>query len=544
VAVLRRYTWLTEEAVSGREWVWLMVTPLTGGLAAALPLVLVAGAVVGAVRWPASVAVPVGLVLVILAVAIAPLMIALHVRWTRDLLGPAGESWWYTSGVGPAVNRSSLAARTGARLAVLSVVAFAFGLLQTVALVLSWGRFLPWLVIAGRPFLDYYRRQARGWTNDDYASPYHPVPEPTGPDADGRYRVGRSLIADRGIALAAERRATTLTDPATWRDLLWMVASPWLVPLALLPVLLIAFGFFGLVLMPPFWMCWSAPVGIVSGDWVQAFYLWSVLPFDAVPGFLSPMVGLALTAVGLLIAPPLLRLRRWWDGLLLRPTAAARLAQRIQHLTESRADALDTEAAELRRIERDLHDGAQARLVSVGLSLGTVERLLETDPDAARALLAHARESSATALTELRNLVRGIHPPVLAERGLADAVRAVALDCPVPVDVTVSSPRRLEAPVESAAYFAVCEILANAIRHGGANRVSVDLAYGESTLTIVVRDDGQGGADPVRGTGLRGIIRRLGAFDGVLHLQSPPGGPTVVTMEIPHVSSSSRTSAS
>jgi signal transduction histidine kinase len=178
------------------------------------------------------------------------------------------------------------------------------------------------------------------------------------------------------------------------------------------------------------------------------------------------------------------------------------------------------------------------------LSLATVEQLMERDPEAARALVAQARETSATALAELRDLVRGIHPPVLAERGLVDAVRAVALDCPLPTEVTAAFEGRLAAPVESAAYFAVCEALANAARHSHASVIAVAIGHDGERLRITVTDDGRGGADPSRGTGLAGIQRRLGTFDGTLVVQSPPGGPTTLTMEVPCAFSSPRTSTS
>jgi signal transduction histidine kinase len=202
-------------------------------------------------------------------------------------------------------------------------------------------------------------------------------------------------------------------------------------------------------------------------------------------------------------------------------------------VTESRSDAVDAAAAELRRIERDLHDGAQARLVAMGLTLDAAGRLIDTDPAGARALLYEARDASVKALTELRDLVRGIHPPVLADRGLAEAVRALALDAPLPVRVTGSLPGRVPAPVESAAYFAVSELLANVAKHADARAAEADLRYERGALRISVRDDGQGGAESSRGSGLSGIGRRLAAFDGVLVIDSPAGGPTVITMEIP-----------
>jgi signal transduction histidine kinase len=195
--------------------------------------------------------------------------------------------------------------------------------------------------------------------------------------------------------------------------------------------------------------------------------------------------------------------------LVLAPSAQAELERRVAHLARTRSETLDTGAAELRRIERDLHDGAQARLVAMGLTLDAAGRLIETDPAAARALLYEARDASAKALVELRDLVRGIHPPVLADRGLADAVRAIALDSPLRVRVAGTLPGRPPAPVESGAYFAVSELLANVAKHSGAAEADVDLRHESGALRIIVRDNGTGGADPSRGTGLRGIERRL-----------------------------------
>jgi signal transduction histidine kinase len=209
------------------------------------------------------------------------------------------------------------------------------------------------------------------------------------------------------------------------------------------------------------------------------------------------------------------------------------LAERVRVLTETRRDAVDTSAAELRRIERDLHDGAQARLVAVGMDLGTIEALLDKDPAKAKELIAQARTSSVEALAELRELVRGIHPPVLAERGLGDAVRALALRLPVTVEVSVDLPGRAEAPVESAAYFAVSEVLTNAVKHSGADRIWADLHHADGMLRVSVTDNGKGGAVIEAGSGLAGVERRLGTFDGVLAVSSPAGGPTMVTMEIP-----------
>jgi signal transduction histidine kinase len=241
---------------------------------------------------------------------------------------------------------------------------------------------------------------------------------------------------------------------------------------------------------------------------------------------------LAMVVAGLLpttwLARQQARFLRVWLG----PTESSRLAQRVERLKQTRSDVTVTQAAELRRIERDLHDGIQSRLVAMGMKLGAVEALVDTDPAAAKRLAAELRAASSEALTELRVLIRGIHPPVLSERGLVDAVRALALDSPLKSEVTGSLPGRVEEPVEACVYFAVSELLGNAAKHG-AKRVSIDIGFADDLLTVVVTDEGPGGANPALGSGLRGIERRLGGFDGRLTLTSPIGGPTKATLEIP-----------
>ena len=251
--------------------------------------------------------------------------------------------------------------------------------------------------------------------------------------------------------------------------------------------------------------------------------------------------GLALIALGLGCAPCCWPDTGGWRGSCSPRPAQAQLALRVRHLAETRSEAIDTGAAEMRRIERDLHDGAQARLVAMGMTLDAAGQLIDSNPAAARALLLEARDTSAKALAELRDLVRGIHPPVLADRGLGDAVRALAMDSPLRARLASDLPGRLPAPVESAAYFAVSELLANVSKHAGASQAWIDIRYTDGMLRVGVSDNGRGGADPSRGTGLRGIERRVAAFDGVLALSSPPGGPTAVTMEIPCALSSPKT---
>jgi signal transduction histidine kinase len=221
---------------------------------------------------------------------------------------------------------------------------------------------------------------------------------------------------------------------------------------------------------------------------------------------------------------------------------AEALARRVDGLTRTRSDATETAVAELRRIERDLHDGAQARLVAVGMSLRAVEQLIGTEPEAALALVAEARETSSRALADLRDLVRGIYPPVLADRGLAEAVRNLALDTPIDVEVTVDLPGEPPMPVAAAVYFAVAEALTNAVRHAGACTVAVSLEHADGMLRATLTDDGHGGADAARGTGLAGVERRLATFDGILAVSSPAGGPTIVAIEVPCALSSAKIS--
>ncbi|MEU8360102.1 histidine kinase [Nonomuraea sp. NPDC048882] len=196
---------------------------------------------------------------------------------------------------------------------------------------------------------------------------------------------------------------------------------------------------------------------------------------------------------------------------------------RIRQLTASRAAVADAHAAEVRRIERDLHDGTQAKLIAVRMHLGLAGG--SRDPDELARMIDEARELAGQALTDLRDLVRGIHPPVLADRGLSGAIEASALSCPMPVDVDLDLPGRPQPPVESAVYFAAAEALTNAVRHSGASRAWVRLRHTGGVLRLTVGDDGRGGVRPDGGTGVRGIEDRLSAFDGTLTVSSPPGGP-------------------
>jgi signal transduction histidine kinase len=256
-------------------------------------------------------------------------------------------------------------------------------------------------------------------------------------------------------------------------------------------------------------------IGLSAVTWLFLFSIWLVTTHgDGYFWPVWPFLGLLLSVwVHAAIASH-------WRG------------ERIKTLETTRAGAVDVQETELRRIERDLHDGAQARLVAVGMSLGMAEQKLESDPEAVGALLAEARQGASEALEELRVLARGIHPPILTDRGLEAAVSALVMHSPLQVALTVDVPDRPSAAVESAAYFTVSEALANAIKHGEAKRVEITIRTSNGILVAEVTDDGRGGAD-ANGGGLKGLRQRVEALDGTLRVSSPGGGPTTVRAVMP-----------
>jgi signal transduction histidine kinase len=223
------------------------------------------------------------------------------------------------------------------------------------------------------------------------------------------------------------------------------------------------------------------------------------------------------------------------DRLLLGSEQVRRLQGQVEALTASRAAAVEAEANSFQRLERDLHDGPQQRLVRLGMDLSMAERRLTDDPESARVLLAEARTQTADALAELRALSRGIAPPILIDRGLPAALAAVAARCTVQVDLHVGlrEGRRLPASVERSAYFMVSEALTNVAKHSRASRVQVRVLRDRTLLRVEVEDDGIGGAHPAKGQGLAGLADRLTAVDGTLIVDSPPGGPTRLIADIP-----------
>ena len=254
--------------------------------------------------------------------------------------------------------------------------------------------------------------------------------------------------------------------------------------------------------------------------------------------FPGTFAALAAGVVMLLAAPWVTRAvvaaDRWLIRGLLGPGT---LVQRLRDLEQTRALAVDDAAAQLRSLERNLHDGAQIRLATLAMNLGMAKKKLGPDGEvldaaAVRELVDAAHQGAKDALAELRELARGIHPPVL-DNGLADALATLAAGNAIPAELAVSIPVRPTPAIETIAYFCAAELLANATKHSGANKITVDLAGQDRVLVLHVTDDGRGGADPARGSGLAGLAQRVAVVDGRLELDSPPGGPTRITVELP-----------
>jgi signal transduction histidine kinase len=319
-----------------------------------------------------------------------------------------------------------------------------------------------------------------------------------------------------------DRIRAMFSDPSTWKDLAWH--------LLLLPVGIANFvvavtawsASLGLVSIPAWW--WATPeadrmdAGPITVDSWGAAFLCCAIGIIAIPIAAALVRGTAAASGSL-------------GKVVLGPTRR-QLEERVEVLAQTRAGAVDAAAAELQRIERDLHDGAQARLVSLALDLGMAEERFERDPEGARELVERARGEAKLAMSELRDLARGIRPALLAERGLGEAISALAARTPLPTNVQVDLDGRLPAPVELAAYFTVAEALTNAVKHAEARSARVHLWRDGDRLRIEVRDDGRGGADP-GGHGLDGLSKRLAALDGTLAIASPRGGPTVLYAEVP-----------
>lgn len=262
-------------------------------------------------------------------------------------------------------------------------------------------------------------------------------------------------------------------------------------------------------------------------------FLWVLYLFtrDAVRGQIAPWAVWPTMSLTLLVGVHAL--------VLLFVTRSRQYHRRVAELTARRAGVVEAQETELRRIERDLHDGAQARLVALNMQLGLMQQQLDSNPEGVRPLLAEAKTTTAAALRELRDLARGIYPPVLSDRGLGAAVASLAATAALPVTVETTVDERLPAPIEAALYFAAAEALANATKHARCRGVTLTIRRGRFDVVLTVTDDGCGGADP-NGTGLTGIRQRLEAFDGRLDVSSPVGGPTTIRAEVPCESSSQK----
>ncbi|MCX5235972.1 sensor domain-containing protein [Streptomyces prunicolor] len=340
----------------------------------------------------------------------------------------------------------------------------------------------------------------------------------------------RARLARRGPEVVAPQPPPTrlraaLVDATTHRELRWLVRHSTLGLLlgllgVLLPITAVRDTAFPLywTFMPENTTATSLGIGNAQ-TWPDALAV--------------ALLGVGWIAIILGLAPGMARLQSGPGRHLLAAGPDVDLSLRVAELTATRAAALDAHATELRRIERSLHDGAQNRLVSVAVLLGAARRMVARDPAGADELLERAQSAAETALAELRTVARGILPPVLADRGLAGALSGLAADCAVPCRIDVDVPQRCAASVEATAYFVVAEALTNIAKHSGARHAVVTARGNGGRLVLSVEDDGRGGADADGGSGLTGIRRRIAAHDGDLTLTSPPGGPTVLTVDLP-----------
>ncbi|MFE2420254.1 sensor histidine kinase [Streptomyces hokutonensis] len=340
----------------------------------------------------------------------------------------------------------------------------------------------------------------------------------------------RDRLARRGPEVVAPEPPPTrlrlaLADATTHRELRWLVRHSTLGLLlgllgVLLPVLAVRDTAFPLYwrFLPENTTATSLGVGNAH-TWADALAV--------------ALLGVGWIAIILGLTPGMARLQSNPGRRLLSAGPDVDLSLRVAELTATRAAALDAHATELRRIERSLHDGAQNRLVSVAVLIGASRRMVARDPAGADELLERAQSAAEQALAELRTVARGILPPVLADRGLAGALSGLAADCAVPCRIDVDVPARCAASVEATAYFVVAEALTNIAKHSGARQAVVTARSSGGRLLLSIEDDGRGGADEDGGSGLTGIRRRIAAHDGALTLTSPPGGPTVLTVDLP-----------
>ncbi len=316
---------------------------------------------------------------------------------------------------------------------------------------------------------------------------------------------------------------------ATWRQLAYhLVAGPVLGAAAIAAAWAWLAGLLGTLLYTYAWTLQSGSL-LSRGQSSPPAHLHPI-PRDA----LLTLLGLVLLAAAPRLTAAVAALDARTTRILLGPSRAEELEHRVEHLTQTRTGAVDAADAERRRLERDLHDGTQQRLVALAMNLGLARVQAQTAQQAHQAL-DEAHEEAKAALAELRNLIRGLHPVVLEDRGLDAALSGVAARLPIPVRLTVDVPRRPPPTVEAVAYFVVSESLTNITKHAQASQAEVVVQQAGDRLHVIISDDGVGGADPARGTGLTGLANRAASVDGTFDIASPPGGPTLITVDLPCV---------
>jgi signal transduction histidine kinase len=340
-----------------------------------------------------------------------------------------------------------------------------------------------------------------------------------------RIRLSRWGPEVRGPEPVPASARAALRDPAVRRELAWLPCQATLGLLLGLLALALPLSFIHDVSFPLWWKLVPASADNSS------------LGFGPVhnwPGaFAIGLVGVATIVVTVVLLPAAARLQAWPGRRLLPPDHETDLALRVAELTATRAAALEAHTAELRRIERSLHDGTQNRIVAVNVLVGAARRALARDPAEAEAILDRAQAAAEYALAELRGVVRSILPPVLTERSLPDALAGLAVACPVECRIDADLTERCAVSVEATVYYAVAEALTNIAKHSGASHAVIRLRRRADRLCAEITDDGGGGADARGGSGLSGIRRRVEAHDGTFELSSPAGGPTVLSVSVP-----------
>lgn len=347
-----------------------------------------------------------------------------------------------------------------------------------------------------------------------------------GRSVPARYRTRVDPVA-HGYGASAEQVVGYLREPLNRRDLRWHLVNILVGGIiSLLPAVLVWELLWGLA-QPFIWPDWH---GVIDRTFVDFF------PVTNRPtAIIGAVWGVVVFVLTMRWYGAIVRFHARWVGWGLRGDDAAELADQLRAAQRSRRTALDLQAAELKRVERDLHDGPQVKLVGSGMGLAAAQLLIDTDPDAAREQIRTSQAQIAEALAEIRMLVRGILPPVLADRGLHGALQAACAACPIDALLDDRLTRPVPEVLQAGLYFAVNESLANAAKHSGARQVRVAIAESGDGIEARVEDDGRGGAVAEPGGGLDGIGRRVAALEGRLAVTSPQGGPTVVTIWLPNV---------